>query len=141
VSPAKKGSGAGAINANSVAAWLSGYVQAWLSYDAQMIGGLFAEGAEYRYHPHDEPLQGRRAIVASWLADADEPGTYEGSYRPVAVEGDTAVAVGTSSYRDTPGGEIVRVYDNCFVLRFDRDGRCVDFTEWFVKRPDAGSVT
>jgi ketosteroid isomerase-like protein len=129
--------GEGGINANSVAAWLSGYTQAWLSYDAEMIGGLFSEDAEYRYHPHDEPLVGRKAIIASWLADADEPGTYEGSYRPVAVDGDIAVAVGTSSYRDTPGGEIVRVYDNCFLLRFDKAGRCAEFTEWYVKRPDA----
>ena len=28
-----------------------------------------------------------------------------------------------------------KVYDNCFVMRFDGDGRCREFTEWFMKRP------
>ena len=36
-----------------------------------------------------------------------------------------------------PGGPIGEVYDNCFVMRFDRDGRCREFTEWFMKRPGA----
>jgi hypothetical protein len=30
---------------------------------------------------------------------------------------------------------VVRVFDNCFVLRFDADGRCSEFTEWFIERP------
>jgi hypothetical protein len=30
-----------------------------------------------------------------------------------------------------------KIYDNCFVMRFDADGRCRKFTEWYVKRPDA----
>lgn len=25
--------------------------------------------------------------------------------------------------------------DNCFVIRFDPDGRCIEFTEWFMERP------
>jgi hypothetical protein len=29
----------------------------------------------------------------------------------------------------------VRAYDNCFVMRFDSDGRCREFTEWYMKRP------
>jgi uncharacterized protein Veg len=45
-----------------------------------------------------------------------------------------AVAVGMSSYRDA-SGLIDRVYDNIFVVRFDDDGRCREFTEWYMKRP------
>ena len=51
-----------------VQAWLDAYVAAWRSNDAAAIGELFAEDAEYRYHPYDEPLRGRQAIVDSWLA-------------------------------------------------------------------------
>ena len=36
-----------------------------------------------------------------------------------------------------PDGPIDEIYDNCFVMRFDADGRCREFTEWFVKRPGA----
>ena len=48
------------------------------------------------------------------------------------------MATGTSTYRDRPGGPVERVYDNCFVMRFDPDGRCREFTEWFVQRKKSG---
>jgi ketosteroid isomerase-like protein len=123
--------------------WLNRYVDAWLSYDPDAVSGLFAEDVEYRYHPNDEPIVGRAAVVASWLGQdesgdasgTDAPGTYEAQYRPVAVDGDTVVATGTTQYREVAGGPITRVYDNCFVMRFDGDGRCREFTEYFVRRP------
>jgi hypothetical protein len=132
-------------NAESVAAWLDRYVEAWKSYDRGQIEALFGDEVSYRFHPYDEPVVGREAVVESWLGEGDhpgaserdEPGTYEASYRPVAVDGNVAVAVGTSTYYDSPGGKVVRVYDNCFVMRFDAESRCVEFTEWFMQRPDA----
>ena len=45
------------------------------------------------------------------------------------------MAVGSSSYSEEPGGPVTTVYDNCYVMRFDADGRCREFTEWFMKRP------
>ena len=118
------------------------YVAAWQSYEPEAIGALFSDDVSYRYHPSDEPTVGRAAVVASWLGESDEdgastrdePGTYDASYSPVAVDGDVVVATGTSSYRETPEGPVTRVYDNCFVMRFDDDGRCRDFTEYYVKR-------
>ncbi len=116
--------------------WLDRYVAAWKSYDREAIGDLFAESALYRYHPFDEPLRGRQEIVTSWVEDdPDEPGTYDAVYAPVAVDGEVAVATGVSTYRN-PDGSIAAAYDNCFLLRFDGDGRCAEFTEWFVKRPE-----
>jgi ketosteroid isomerase-like protein len=125
--------------------WLEAYVAAWKSYDRDAIGELFADQVEYRYHPYDEPIRGREAVVASWLGETtaagastrDEPGTYDASYRAVAADGDIAVAVGTSTYADEPGGAPRRAFDNCFVMRFDGDGRCREFTEWYMRRPDA----
>jgi SnoaL-like domain len=126
-----------------VARWLEAYVEAWRTYDRDRIGALFSDQVAYRYHPHDEPIIGREAVVESWLGEGDhedassrdEPGTYEASYEPVAVDGDVAVAAGTSIYLREPGGRVDKVYDNCFVIRFDADGRCREFTEWYVKRP------
>ena len=123
--------------------WLNRYVDAWLSYDRNDISALFADDVAYRYHPYDEPITGRDEVVASWLGEADSddastrdaPGTYEATYSPVAVDGDTVVATGTSVYRDEPGGPVVRTYENCFVMRFDSAGRCRDFTEYYVQRP------
>ena len=125
--------------------WLDDYVEAWRTYDRERIEALFSEDTRYRYHPHDEPVEGRQAVVESWLGEGehegaserDEEGTYDASYHPVAVEGDLAVAVGASTYLTEPGGPVEKVYDNCFVMRFDAEGRCREFTEWYMRRPDA----
>ena len=111
--------------------WLDDYVAAWKSYDADAIASLFSEDVVYAYRPHGDTIRGREAIVRSWIDDdPDEPGTYEASYSPFAVDGNVAVAVGTSTYTEPP-----TTYDNCFLLRFDADGRCREFTEWFMQRP------
>jgi uncharacterized protein (TIGR02246 family) len=117
----------------TVAAWLDAYVAAWKSYDPAAVGALFAEDATYAYHPWDEPLRGRTAIVTDWLANQDPPGSFEAAYEPLAVDGDLAVATGRSRYL-APDGSLVREYWNCFVLRLDADGRCREFTEWYMKR-------
>jgi ketosteroid isomerase-like protein len=132
-----------AMNRETAQAWLNRYVAAWMTYDPQDVADLFAEDVAYRYHPYDEPLIGRTTVVASWLGDEasgvastrDAPGTYDATYAPVAVDGDTVVATGVSRYRETPDGPVVEIYDNCFVMRFDGEGRCREFTEYFLRRP------
>jgi len=128
--------------------WLRAYVAAWKSYDRDQIGALFAEDVEYRYHPYDAPLHGRDAVVESWLGESDnatastrdEAGTFDATYRSAGVDGDLAVATGSTVYTSTPGGPAERVFDNCFVLRFDAAGLCCEFTEWYMERPEpAGS--
>jgi hypothetical protein len=113
--------------------WLGAYGEAWRTYDRKRIAALFSADAKYRYHPYDEWVRGRDAIVDSRASTPDRPGTWEAEYRPVAVDGD--VAVGSTKYSLEPGGPVDRVYDNCFVLSFDAAGACREFTEWYVKRP------
>ena len=123
--------------------WLDDYVSAWKSYDRDDIGALFAEDVAYRFHPYDEPLLGREVVVAAWLGEShvsgastrDAPGTYDAHYTPYAVDGDVVVARGTSVYQDHPDGPVTRTFDNCFLIRFDADGRCAEFTELYMKRP------
>jgi hypothetical protein len=115
--------------------WLDAYVKAWESYSPAAIGALFTDDATYSYHPFDKPVRGREAIVASWLKDPDPPGTYEGSYEPIAVDGDVAVVQGRSRYfRDSARTEPTKEWDNIFVIRFDEDGLCRSFSEWYVAR-------
>ena len=128
---------------DEVARWLQRYVEAWRSYDVEAIGELFSEDAEYRYHPYDaEPVRGRQQIVADWLDPEakDEPGTWEASYEPFAVDGDRAVAVGWSRYLPTDGAP-ERLFHNAFVLEFDADGRCRRFTDFYMQRPDDEGAT
>ena len=124
------------VDAEGFQRWLDDYIGAWRSYDAQAIRALFTDDAEYRYHPWDEGdevVVGRNAIAASWLEDRDDPGTWSAEYRPWAVDGDRAVAVGVSRYL-AADGSLDREYHNAFLCQFDDEGRCRSFTELFMKR-------
>jgi SnoaL-like domain len=116
---------------DDVQAWLDRYVDAWRSYDPDAIGDLFGEAATYAYHPYDEPLRGRVAIVESWLGDRDEPGTWEARYEPTLIAGDRAIAKGETRY--TNG----RAFSNLWELRFDGDGRCREYVEWYMEHVSA----
>jgi hypothetical protein len=130
------------VDHESAQDWLDRYVAAWKSYDAREIAALFSEDVRYRYYANAEWVVGRDAVVDSWTGDStnaqastrDEPDTYDAAYAPVAVDGDVVVATGTSTYLDSPGGAVRQVFDNCFVMRFDDEGRCREFTEYYTKR-------
>lgn len=123
---------------DDVQGWLDRYIAAWRSYDPAAIGELFAEGAEYRYHPWDEPIVSRTEIVRAWIAPEgdesgrDAPGTWDAHYEPYAVDGDRAVAIGWSRYL-AQGEEPERTYHNTYLLEFDPDGRCRSLTEYYVR--------
>ena len=122
---------------DEVRAWLDRYVAAWRTYDPTVIGALFSEDAVYRHRPYpDERLVavGQDQIVENWLDDRDEPGTWEASYTAYAADGERAVATGTSRYL-VGDGEPDRLYHNCFLLRFDSEGRCAEFTEYWMLEP------
>ena len=113
--------------------WLDRYVAAWKSYDPTAIGALFSEAATYRYHPQDEPVTGRAAIVADWLEARDPTGTYDAHYEPLAIDGEAHVASGWSRYSETPGGALRDEYWNVYLVRFDEAGQATDFTEWWIQ--------
>jgi hypothetical protein len=90
--------------------------------------GSLRAGRDVPYHPYDdEPIRGRDAIVAAWLGDRDEPGSWEASYAPSLIEGDRAIATGETRYQNG------RVFSNLFALTFDADGHCTRFVEWFME--------
>lgn len=129
------------MNSSDVRDWLDGYVEAWARNDPELVAALFTEDAIYRFRPYGG--EGRVAagvdeIVKSWVDDDEDPSQWEASYEPYAVEGDRAVAVGTSRYFDA-GETGDEVYHNCFLLRF-QDGRCAEFTEyWMLEPPESGA--
>jgi len=114
--------------------WLHRYVAAWRANERGPIEALFTDDVVYRFrpyasYPHD---QGIEAVVETWLGDTrDEPDTWDAHYEPFAVDGDRAVAIGWSRYRAT-ADEPERTYHNAFLLRFGPDGRCAEFTEYYM---------
>jgi ketosteroid isomerase-like protein len=127
------------VSRETVTNWVAKYVKAWESYDPAEIGELFTEDATYQYHPFGDPIRGRDAIVASWLDTdrRDAAGTYEARYHPIAIDGDVAVVNGRTRYfSDSSQRELVRDFENIFVIRFDSAMRCRSFQEWYNRRPD-----
>ena len=123
------------MNSSDVQAWLDKYVEAWRDNESESIAALFSENAVYSYRPWDSDehaIRGRDAIVASWLEEPDEPGTWDAQYEPYTVEGDRAVALGWSRYAATDTAP-ERTFHNAYVLRFDPDGRCAEFHEYYME--------
>jgi hypothetical protein len=107
-------------------------VAAWRSYDPAAIGDLFSERASYSYRAGTRVVEGRAAIVASWLSDRDEPGSWDAHYEPLAIDREVHVAIGSSRYFDAAGG-VRDEYSNIFVCRFEAEGRCSSFSEWWMR--------
>jgi ketosteroid isomerase-like protein len=119
---------------NDVQAWLDRYVDAWRANEPEPIKALFTEDAVYRYRPYADPEQtatGNAAIAESWLEEPDAPGSWEARYEPYAVDGDRAVAIGFSRYLAS-GNEPERTFHNAYLLRFAPDGRCREFSEFYM---------
>ncbi len=119
------------------AAWLDRYVDAWRLNDAVAIGDLFSTDVRYAYDPFDEALVGRAAVVASWTREPDAPGSWRADYQVLAIDGDVFVAHGRTLYLTDDRREVEREFGNIFVCRFDDEGRCREFTEYYMRRrPD-----
>ncbi len=52
------------------------------------------------------------------------------------IDGDDAVAVGVSRYLSADGVTVEREYHKVFICRFDADGRCSEFTEYYMRRTE-----
>ncbi len=113
--------------------WLDAYIEAWMTYDPDKIGALFSDDVRYRYHPQDEAIVGRAAVVKDWLKDPDEKDTYEAEYEPLAIDDDIHVATGVTRYLDGPGGKLEDEFCNVYVCRFNDAGECTEFTEYWIQ--------
>ena len=115
------------------AKWVAGYVAAWESNDPKHIGALFTDDAVYLTAPDAQPRRGREAIVAGWLEDLDDPGTWAFDWRLLhedeTPEGNFVIVQGRTEY------PAEKDYLNLWVIRLDSSGRATEYTEWYMPRP------
>jgi uncharacterized protein (TIGR02246 family) len=113
--------------------WIDGYLRAWNSNDPADIGALFTDDAAYFTAPFRPPWRGREAIIEGWLDRKDEPGETTFEWKPVVVTADVAVIEGTTTYP-------TELYSNLWVIRLAADGRCSEFTEWWMQDAASGKA-
>lgn len=107
---------------------MDGYVLAWSSNDEEHIRALFTEDAVYDPQTADGEWEGIEAIVARWQEIDDQEDNWDFEWLPLVESDDLAVITGKTVYQEPPMS-----YRNLFVIRFAEDGRCYDFTEWYIE--------
>jgi uncharacterized protein (TIGR02246 family) len=118
------------IDRDAVRRWVDDYLRAWTTNDADHVAALFSEDARYFTLPTRPAVQGRDAIVKDWLERADTPGEWTARLEVIAVDGQVAVVEGEVDYAGTDDDD----FANLWVIKFGDDGRCVEFTEWWIAR-------
>jgi ketosteroid isomerase-like protein len=114
------------MNKTDVERWVESYVKAWGSNDPSEIQALFTEDATYYTAPYREPWTGRDAIVDEWLGRKDDEGSWTFRFEVIGVAGCLGFVRGWTVYADA-------TYSNLWVIRLADDGRCQEFTEWWMK--------
>ena len=108
--------------------WMDGYVEAWTSNDPAQIAALFTPDAVYDPQTAAGELHGIGEIVDFWLDVGDKEENWDFEWVPLIEADELAVITGTTTYYEPPAS-----FRNLFVIRFAPDGRCHDFTEWYIE--------
>lgn len=108
--------------------WMDGYVLAWSSNQEEHIRALFTPEAVYDPQSADGEWEGIDEIVVRWQEIADVEDNWDFMWQPLVETDDLAVVTGRTRYIEPPVS-----YRNLWVIRFDEEGRCYDFTEWYIE--------
>ncbi|HXV71523.1 MAG TPA: nuclear transport factor 2 family protein [Acidimicrobiia bacterium] len=108
--------------------WMDQYVLAWSSNESEHIRALFTDDAVYDPQTAGGEWDGIDEIVARWQEIDDSEDNWDFEWRPIVEAEDIAVIRGRTHYFDPEA-----IFRNLFVIRFVEDGRCYDFTEWYIE--------
>lgn len=108
--------------------WMDAYLAAWTSNDPVLIAALFSSDAVYDPQTADGELHGHAEILEWWRAIDDDPDNWDFEWLPLVETDEVAVVTGTTRYFDPEAS-----YRNLFVIKFDEDDLCRDFTEWYIE--------
>lgn len=111
--------------------WMDKYVLAWSSNETEHIEDLFTEDAVYDPQTEDGEWDGLDEIITRWQEIDDSEDNWDFEWQPVVETDELAVVKGRTNYFDPPIS-----YRNLFIIRFAEDGRCSDFTEWYIEEAD-----
>lgn len=119
---------ADAVPAGRLESWVDAYVSAWTDNDDEQIVALFTEDAVYDAQTADGEIHGVRAISEWWRGLDEDPENWDFQWLPLVEKDEIGIITGKTNYHDPPVS-----FRNLWVIRFAEDGRCRDFTEWYIE--------
>jgi hypothetical protein len=108
--------------------WMDDYVLAWSTNQADDIAALFTTDAVYDPQTPEGEWDGIDEIIRRWQERDQDEENWEFEWRPLVETDAVAIVTGRTRYVDPPVS-----YRNLFVIMFDDQGRCHDFTEWWIE--------
>jgi hypothetical protein len=108
--------------------WMDGYVLAWSSNERTHIESLFTEDAVYDPQTAGGEWEGIDDIVTRWQEMGDDEDNWDFEWLPLVETDDLAIVTARTRYFEPE-----LTYRNLFIIRFADDGRCSDFTEWYIE--------
>jgi SnoaL-like domain len=121
--------------------WLESYGRAWQARDPIVFSELFTATAEYYWEPFREPQRGRHAIASAVGAAFSGQSDVRFRFRLLTDSAAPYVAHWTCEFIRISTGRHTTV-DGIFVMRFNDQGQCEEFREWWHSdEPKSGSVT
>ena len=108
--------------------WMEAYIEAWSTNEEADIRALFSQDAVYDPQTADGELHGHEEIVDWWQDVDDHPDNWDFEWLPLVETDDMSVITATTRYLNPEAS-----YRNLFVIKFDENDRCRDFTEWYIE--------
>jgi hypothetical protein len=110
--------------------WLEMYGKASRENDPQASAALFAQDAKYYETPFDEPRMGHDAIYQYWSQAAQNLKDTETAFEILTVQDSFGIARWQSKFTVIESGKRLAL-DCLFVIKFNEDGLCQTFREWW----------
>jgi SnoaL-like domain len=114
------------MNREQLLRWLEAYERSWRTPGTDGLSEIFSADASYSTAPYEKAHRGLEAIAAMWEAERRTGEEFTMESEILAAEGDTGVVRVRVDYRRPRRQE----YRDLWVIRLDRDGRCIHFEEW-----------
>jgi len=120
------------VNAATATAWLQALGEAWTGRDVDAFTALFADTADYYWTPFEAPKRGRAEIGAAFSNAVETQRDIRFGFELLHAGAEFCVAHWWCGFRRTGTNAAVQI-DGIMQVWLDRDGKCVEFREWWRK--------
>ena len=118
------------MNREYVNKWINDFVNAWKQHDIDAVLDMFDGVQNYYEGPFSDPVSTRKDVELLWIdIKYQEISSLEVDL--IAIEEGTCAMHWYLKYRDVRDG-IIYEMDGTYEVRFDNNGRCIYFKQWWV---------